>query len=154
MKETKPTIKQSENRYKLSRIAAGITQERASELLSVSTRGLSDYENGHTRVPDDIVAAMAEVYKSPLLAWWHLKQTSVLGRYLPDPIMPQTNSDMAFQLILAQDDLAPTVHEIKRIMANGEIDPDEQEDFNTAIEIIRTVNAKLLSVIIYASHQA
>jgi transcriptional regulator with XRE-family HTH domain len=139
-----------ENRYKVCRTAAGITQERAAELLGVASRTMSDYENGHARVPDDIVATMAEIYKSPLLAWWHLQQTSILGKYLPDIVMPQTHGDMAFQLILAKDDLEPTVKTIKSIMANGRIDDHEQGDFNESMEMVRKVNAKLLSVIIYA----
>jgi hypothetical protein len=108
-------------------------------------------------VPDDIVAAMADHYKSPLLAWWHLKNTSVLGKYLPELSMPQTKGDMAFQLILAQDDLAPSVTAIKQIVANkkicddtGEMCDDTKRDFNQAVDGLRQVKGKLLSAIIYA----
>lgn len=88
-----------ENHYKSCRSTTHYTQEQAAELLHVSPRSLSDYENGHTRVPDDIVDKMATLYNSPLLAWWHLKQTSILGKYLPDMSTPQSNTDVAFQLI-------------------------------------------------------
>jgi len=148
----KTTSKECENRYKICRSTSGLTQEQAAELLGVAPRTLSDYENGHARVPDDIVATMADLYKSTILPWWHLKQTSVLGKYLPDIIIPQTNGDMAFQLILAKDTLEPTVEMIKSIMANGCIDEHEQDDFNKSIDMIRQVNAKLLSVIIYAGN--
>ena len=79
----------SENLYKASRTTAGLTQEQAAALLAIAPRTLSDYENGHTRVPDDIVAAMSDYYKAPLLAIQHLQQTSVLGKYLPAIIAPQ-----------------------------------------------------------------
>ena len=143
--------KDCENRYKLCRASAGITQEQAADLLGVAPRTLSDYENGRAKVPDDIVATMADTYKSQLLAWWHLQQTSILGKYLPELVMPQTPGDMAFQLILAKDDLDPTIQTIKTIMADGRIDDSEQEEFSNSIEAIRQVNAKLLSVIIYAT---
>jgi transcriptional regulator with XRE-family HTH domain len=139
-----------ENIYKICRINAGLTQEQAAELLHVAPRTLSGYETGEAPVHDKTVAAMVEAYKSPLLAWRHLKENSELGRFLPDVIMPQTNGDMAFQLILAQDDLTPAVNEIKRIMADGRIDEEEQSDFERSIELVKQVNAKLFSVIIYA----
>ena len=46
------------NRYKTSRLEAGLTQERAAAALHIATRTLSDYENGHVRPPDDTVLAM------------------------------------------------------------------------------------------------
>ena len=47
--------------YKTCRKLAGLTQEQASELLCVEVRSLSGYENG-AKVPDDIVARMADGY--------------------------------------------------------------------------------------------
>ena len=83
-----------ENLYKLCRTSAGFTQEQAAELLNIAPRTLSDYENGRTRVPDDIVDAMSSNYKAPFLAWYHLKITSVLGKYLPEVVMAQINGDL------------------------------------------------------------
>lgn len=139
-----------ENLYKVCRVSAGYTQEQASELLAVSVRTLSDYENGKTRVPDDIVDAMSKHYQSPLLAWWHLRNTSVLGKYLPDVVMPQTNGDMAAQLSIAEWRLKQVVDDIQRIMEDGEVTESEKPDFKKSIEFVRQVNSRLLSVIIYA----
>jgi transcriptional regulator with XRE-family HTH domain len=138
------------NIYKTCRDNAGFTQEQAVEFLGVETRTLSSYENGHSRVPDDIVATMADKYNAPLLAWRHLKETSVLGRYLPEIVMPQTNGDMAFQLWCADKELAPVVEAIRSIISDGDIGEDERKDFDQSIEMVKQVNAKLLSVIVYA----
>lgn len=139
-----------ENMYKASRANAGLSQERAAELLNVSPRTLSDYENGHTRVADDIVSAMAEVYDCPLLAWWHIKETSPLGKFLPDIVMPKTHGDMAFQLISAQGNLAHAVESVKEIMSDGIIHDHEREDFDRSMEKVRVAKSKLLSTILYA----
>lgn len=64
--------------------------------------------------------------------------------------MPQTNGDMAFQLIIAEDELKTSVQEIKRIIANGEISGADSANFKSNIEVLRNINAKLLSVVIYA----
>lgn len=135
--------------YKTCRESAGIRQEESAELLNVSIRSLSDYENGKSRVPDDIVDRMAEIYKSPLLAWWHLKENSVLGKYLPDVAIPKTEVDMVFQSILAKDKLSPIIDGLKEIMSDGVIDEMEEGDLNEHIEDMRDVNNKLTSIIIW-----
>jgi DNA-binding XRE family transcriptional regulator len=142
--------KSCENRYKTSRETAGLTQSHAAELLHVSERSLSDYENDRTKVPDDVASIMADVYRSPHLALWHLKETSPLGKFIPEMAMPQTNGDMAFQLILADDQLSPAVETIKKIMSNGQPDADEWIAFHQCIDIIQSVSGKLLSAIVYA----
>lgn len=139
-----------ENLYKLCRTSAGFTQERAAELLGVAPRTLSDYENGRTKVPDDVVDAMSREYKAPLLAWHHLKTTSILGKYLPEVVMPKTNGDLIAQMSIAEWRLKQVVEDVQRIMENGKVDEHEKKDFRDAIEFVRQINSKLLSVIIYA----
>ena len=135
--------------YKTCRESAGIKQEDAAERLNVSCRTLSDYENGKARVPDDIVDKMLELYGSPLLAWWHLKNNSVLGKYLPDVFEPKTEVDMVFQGILAKDKLSPVIDGLKEIMADGVIDELEEEELEVHIDDMRVVNNKLTSIIIW-----
>jgi transcriptional regulator with XRE-family HTH domain len=144
------TSENCENLYKVCRNTSALTQEQAAELLGVAPRTLSEYESGRAKVPDDIVDTMSEIYKAPLLAWWHLKNTSVLGKYLPEVIMPQTYGDMTAQLCSAEWRLKQVVEEIQRIMENGTVEEHEQPDFESALEYVKQVNAKLMSVIIYA----
>ena len=145
--------KDCENRYKLCRINAGFTQAYAAELLHISERSLSDYENSKTKVPDDVVDAMAEHYNAPILAWWHIKETSVLGKWLPDIVMPQTFGDMAFQLVLAEDELSPVVNGVKKIVSTGTIAAADWHVFGGYIKLIKQVNGKLLSVVAYAEQE-
>lgn len=135
--------------YKTCRESAGIRQEDAAEHLNVGCRILSDYENGKAKVPDDIVDRMSELYRSPLLAWWHLKTNSVLGKYLPDVVIPKTDVDMVFQGILAKDKLAPIVEGIKEIMSDGMIDELEEDVLGDHIDDMRIVNNKLTSIILW-----
>jgi transcriptional regulator with XRE-family HTH domain len=137
-----------ENRYKMSRVIAKIKQEDAAELLNVSPRSLSDYENGHRSVPDDIVAKMAEIYKCPLLAWWHLKQFSVLGKFLPDVQMPETKGDMALQMWMAQNSLVPTVSTVMELLGEG-ICSQNSESFQNVMAKANQVTGMLLSSIMF-----
>jgi len=135
--------------YKKCRESAGIKQDDAAAYLNVSCRSLSDYENNKARVPDDIVDKMSELYRSPLLAWWHLKTNSVLGKYLPDVVIPKTEVDMVFQGILAKDKLSPIVEGIKEIMSDGTIDVMEEDVLDNHIDDMRIVNNKLTSIILW-----
>lgn len=143
------TNKDCENRYKICRKNSGLTQEQATEFLHISTRRLSDYENGEIP-PDDIVEIMAEIYKAPMLAWWHLKQHNKLGKFLPEIIIPQTNGDIAFLAILAHDELSTAILGIKKSMPNLSLEEENQEEFRECIRLIRSANSKLFSVVAYA----
>ncbi|MDR2558896.1 MAG: helix-turn-helix transcriptional regulator [Oscillospiraceae bacterium] len=138
-----------ENHYKTSRKNAGLTQEHASELLGIAPRTLCGYENGEAKVPEDIVSKMADVYNCPLLAWWHLKKYSPLGKYLPHVQMPKTNSDMAFQLWQAQKTLTPTVEIIMEILS-GDICSDKSADLITKMGKVEQVRSLLVSAILYS----
>ncbi|MCI8442538.1 MAG: helix-turn-helix transcriptional regulator [Provencibacterium sp.] len=138
----------SESYYKTCRVLAGLTQEAAAELLHVSERSLSAYENG-AEVPEDIVDRMSQAYNSPLLACWHMKHHNVLGKYLPDVFDPATNGDMAFQLIIARDDLDPATEIIKEIMRDLVVDEQERPALADQLEILRRVAGQIMSAVIY-----
>jgi transcriptional regulator with XRE-family HTH domain len=132
------------NCYKTCRENAGLTQEEAAQRLFVSIRQLQNYE-ASTRVPDEMVEQMVKVYNTPLLAWWHIKNVSPLGKYLPEVVLPSTAGDMAFQTILAQDEINLTVDCIKKIMLDGKIDYEEIPDLKNCIRVMNITSGKLLS---------
>lgn len=70
------------NIYQNARKAAGLTQERAAELLglSLSLRSLADYESGLRVPPNDVADRMATVYNSQLLAVQHLRAAAEQAR--------------------------------------------------------------------------
>jgi transcriptional regulator with XRE-family HTH domain len=86
-----------ENIYKNARNFAGLTIERAAELIGVALRTLSGYEKGEYIPPADIVCIMCEVYRADWLAYQHLQSSNPLGqKYLPEidfSNLPQRSSD-------------------------------------------------------------
>lgn len=141
--------KEAENRYKTSRTVTCLTQEEAADLLGVAVRTLSDYENGHSKVPDDVVKRMAESYHNPMLALWHLKYNNPLGGFIPDIMQPQSGADVAFQLILAKDDFLPEVEIIKEIMRDGKVTEEEAPKLAASRESLKIVCGQILSAITY-----
>ena len=66
--------------YARHRRAAGMTQEKAAELLGCSVRTLANWEASITIPPDDKVALMCDIYSSTTLAVEHLRVTTMLAR--------------------------------------------------------------------------
>ena len=146
--------KDCENKYKICRENAVVdgkklTQADAAERLFISIHQLSNYERGEAVVPDDMVDRMASLYNTPLLAWWHLKNYSILGKYLPEVPEPKTNGDMAFQSIITKDRYDFAVEKIKKIFADGVLKQDEREEFDDCLKDLRIVSSTTYVMALY-----
>ncbi|WP_195603833.1 helix-turn-helix domain-containing protein [Clostridium tyrobutyricum] len=76
--------KEYRNIYQIARESAGLTQEKASELMDISVDSLRAYESGRRIPPDHIVIKMIEIYNTQYLAYQHLKTSAEVGqKYLP-----------------------------------------------------------------------
>lgn len=138
------------NYYKTSREAAGFTQEEASEILGISTRTLSGYENWYVTPDDEIVEKMAAIYHTKLLGWWHLRTTSSLARAcLPELQYPQSYADIYVQIDFAEDDIHELKKAIKGLLVNGKFTPDGLEKFKRIQETAKITGGKLMSVYTY-----
>jgi len=111
------TLEACENGYKTCRQFAGYTQEEAAEQLHIGVRTLQAYEAKRfspdcnsdddllSPVPESVVKQMITVYGVPLLAWWHIRHATLLGREFPDVYLPKSPGDMGFQTSLALEDI-------------------------------------------------
>lgn len=115
--------------YARHRNAAGLTQEKAAELLGVSVRSLANYELGVTIPPDTTVALMCDVYPAPMLALEHLRASSNMARMLIPAVTRLPLAQAANQLIWQVQDFTAKhrPEDLIRISANGKVDEGEQE---------------------------
>ncbi len=136
--------------YKTCRERAGLTQEQAAYFLNIDVGTLSRYENGHLTVPIETVDTMVQIYKTPLLANWHVKYIApALAKYLPELTEPLTDGDVSFQMELADDDLTETRAEVKAILRDGIITPEEAVILKDAAKTLRQIANKVLSAATY-----
>jgi len=140
--------------YKTCRLHAGLTRETAAEKLHLGVRTLAAYEGGETRVPRGMVAAMADAYNSRELLWHDMKEDPVYGRYAQDTTMPSDSESAAFRLIQAYEDMGSVAARITSIVSDGKIKDDELANYDSAINVVRSVCARLLSVVVYAGKPA
>lgn len=118
--------------YARHRNAAGITQEKAAELLGCAVRTVQAYEAGEIIPPDQTVALMCDVYPAPMLALEHLRAASSMGRELIPEITRMSLPQAVCNLIYRIQDFTANhrPEDLIRISSNGKVDEgSEAEQF-------------------------
>lgn len=114
------------NIYQTAREAAGITQERAAELIGLSVESIRSYET-EKRVPsDETVIKMIEIYNANYLAYQHLKHKSMVGNAILPDVLEIPLSQAALQMINEMNEFIQCEPEIIRITMDGIIDTNEE----------------------------
>lgn len=136
------------NIYQSARKIAGLTQERAAELLNLSVRSLADYEAGQRLPGNDVVTDMVTVYNSQLLAVQHLRNSSRFARDLLPDVKEMALPEAVLTLVdavysFADDRLDRELIDIAR---DGVISADERERFDHVIDKIRAITAAAIAL--------
>ncbi|PKM71491.1 MAG: transcriptional regulator [Firmicutes bacterium HGW-Firmicutes-16] len=120
-------MQNSKNIYQAARMAAGITQERAAELIGTSVRSVAAYESDERIPADDVVVHMTEIYGTQFLAYQHLRKNMEIARTILPEVSP-TNLPMAILRIQKEvNDFLKVRDEMTEITCDGIIDDREQE---------------------------
>ena len=114
--------------YARHRTAAGITQEKAAELLGRSVRTVQAYESGEISPPAQTVALRCAVYPAPTLALEPLRAASSMGRNLIPEITRMSLPQAACNLIYRIRDFTANhrPEDLIRISSNGKVDEGQE----------------------------
>ena len=136
------------NIYRSARTVAGLTQERAAELLGLSVRSLADYETSVRIPPNDAAERMVTVYNSQLLAVQHLRNSSQLCRGVLPEVQTMALPEAVLTLVDAVYDFADDRldRELIDIARDGVISEDERERFERVVEKIRAITAAAIAL--------
>lgn len=138
----------SRNIYAAARNAAGLTQERAAEMIGVSCRCLADYEAGQRLPGNDVVIRMVDVYDARYLAYQHLRSSSEMARC----IIPDTGNmelpEAVLRLVSCVYDFADDKldRQLILIAQDGLIDESERPRFNRIVRKLDTIIQSALAV--------
>ncbi len=134
------------NIYQSGRNAAGITQEKAAELLGISVDSLRDYEGGRRFPQNAVVARMIEIYGTPFLAVQHINLSArELSAYLPEFRMSGL-AEAVLRLQKEINDFIKLRDELLDITCDNVIDEKERGRFDIIIKELDDISAAVLSL--------
>lgn len=127
------------NIYQTARRSAGLTQEKAAELLNISVESLRAYESGKRFPPNTAVNDMVDIYQTPHLALQHLRMDPLASRLLPSNIQSRSLEQATIRLYRQVREFALNhrTDDLIDIAEDGVIDEKERPMFN---EIMRELN--------------
>ena len=132
--------------YGRFRKAAGLTQERAAELLGVTVRSVAAWERGESVPPDMRVLAMADIYSAPTICIEHLRFNVARDVLPPVPhvALPQAVCQLCAALRKVADEHAED--QLLAIAADGRVDDMEDRKFVELTEELDDVIAAALAL--------
>jgi transcriptional regulator with XRE-family HTH domain len=137
-----------ESMYARHRNAAGMTQERAAELLGVAPRTLQAWERGESTPHNARVLAMCDIYCSPTLAIEHLRYSSIIAYDVLPAVKAVPVAQAVCQLLSAIRKLEE-IHagdKLLQIAADGKVDEIERADFEQLLIELDPIMAAVLSL--------
>lgn len=137
-----------ENMYGRHRRAAGMTQEKAAELLGVAPRTLQAWERDESTPPNCQVLRMCDIYGSPTLAIEHLRFTSIIAYDVLPPVREIPMAQAVCQLLSSIRKLEE-IHagdQLLQIAADGRVDELERPDFDQLLLDLEPVVAAVLAL--------
>ena len=133
------------NLYQRARLSTGMTQERAAELLGLSSESLKQYEGGRRVPSNETVARMVTIYHLPWLALEHAQIIDTLG-VLPE-VEPRPLPMASIALRNRLRDATGRLDTLLRIAEDGVIDETERPEFDEIVADLRETMAAIYQVI-------
>lgn len=130
-----------QNIYKAARRAAGMTQERAADLLCVSVRSLADYETGQRIPPNDVVDRMATIFDNVALGIQHIRETNKLMARVVPALEQRSVLEVAVRIYnrMNQFNQERNLDRLMAIAEDGRIDDNERTDFEDIVDDLREI---------------
>lgn len=126
----KRSIKENKNIYQISREAAGLTRDKAEELMEfVSAERIEKIESEKSLPHPDEVMKMAEVYKAPTLCNYFCTHECPIGEKYVEEVSMKDLSQITLETLAALNSLDKAKNRFIEITVDGEITEDELPDF-------------------------
>ena len=137
-----------ESLYARYRKAAGLTQERAAELLGVAVRTLAAWERGESTPPNLRVLNMVDIYSAPTLAIEHLRYSNIIAYDVLPPLraVPVAQTVCSLMAAVRRLEALHAGDRLLEIAADGKVDEIERADLDQLLIELEPVVAAAMSL--------
>ena len=116
-----------------ARQSAGMTQEKASELLDISTRTLAKYEGNQTKPSMDGMYKICKLYNNSYIGYEYVR-TYELGRLLYPELENNSLAEKGLSFLDSLNTVSPLQTDIIKICLDNKIDVSEQSKFKKIVD--------------------
>ncbi|MBR6404918.1 MAG: helix-turn-helix domain-containing protein [Lachnospiraceae bacterium] len=148
------SVKANKNAYQISREAAGLTRERAGELMSfVSDDRIEKIESERSLPHPEEVLAMSRCYRDARLCNYYCSHECPIGQIYVPEIELKSLSQITLETVNAINSLEKRKNRLIEIAVDGRIDPDEQEDFDDIKKELDEISEAVQTLRMWIDHQ-
>lgn len=137
----KKSVKENKNMYQICRENAGLTREKASELMQyVSADRIEKIESEKSLPHPDEILAMSQCYKAPDLCNHFCSQECPIGQTYVPRLQMKDLSQIVLEMLANLNSLNKEKERLIEITADGQITEDEYRDFKQIQEQLNKIS--------------
>ena len=141
------SIKENKSIYQITREELGLTREKAGELIpGFSQERIEKIENDRVQVRPEDVKLMAEYYRAPGLMNYYCSNECPIGRENIPRLEKKQLVQIVVETLNGLNRLTAEKDRLLEIAEDGNVSPDEYEDFRAIKEMLGRLQVSISSL--------
>lgn len=132
---------------------AGLTQEKAAELLGISVRTLAHYESNQSKPKMERMNTIVELYQDEQLGYQYIL-TFDLGKRLFGGIKEKSFAESVLSFAVNIKQSGTHVDDLMTIGADGKVDEQEKPKYKQILNVFRLMAKDVLMLRFYKNKKA
>ena len=146
-------VKNDKNVYRMSREAAKLTREAASEQLFISPDRIEKIEmRGAAPHPDEVLA-MSTVYKDPALCNYYCSHECEIGKVCVPEVQAKDVSQITLEMLANLNKMSKVKDRLIEITVDGAIDREEIGEFRQILSMLDQMSMTIDSMKLWVQQQ-
>jgi transcriptional regulator with XRE-family HTH domain len=148
------SIKENKSIYQTTREELGLTREKAAELIpGFSAERIEKIENDRVQIRPEDVRLMAEAYRMPGLCNYYCSQECPIGKGRTPRVESKELVQIVVETLNGLRRLNQYRDRLLEIVEDGEVQPDEYEDFAEIKQILDKIALSVSNLQLWVNEQ-